>query len=325
MSSKYEYRESENLTTWTTNMIYVYLFISFISIISNFLEYDFLSKLDSGVYHDHSKMMADAYLSDNRQNVIGIIYSIIFITSGFLILRWIHRANNNIRAVGAENLKFTPGWSIGYYFIPFLSLWKPYQAMKEIWKASTNPKKWENESTPGILPLWWTFWIISNIGFSISLRLSEDNNSIEYLMGMNVFTQVLLGFDILCSFLLIKIIKQIHYNQKNNFKLISSEDCETNSKNKNFGDASIAFEKRETTYQDDKNRLIEKPENIIKPSNEDLSENWEVLIEYCPMMSEYHQRLSQLSRGLADKYMAVACKKKYLDKDGRLMKRILSL
>ncbi|MBV0932039.1 hypothetical protein [Marinobacterium weihaiense] len=82
-----------------------------------------------------------------------------------------------------------------------------------------------------------------------------------------------------------------------------------------------------STNQNEKTEHSKKetPPKTITTSNFESQEKWEVLTEYCPMMSEYHQRLNQLSRGLADRYMAVACQKNYLDKDGRLMKRILSL
>ena len=64
---------------------------------------------------------------------------------------------------GARQLDFTPGWSVGWYFLPIANLWKPYQAMKEIWRASARPDKVDDAEVPGWLPLWWFLWLAFSI------------------------------------------------------------------------------------------------------------------------------------------------------------------
>lgn len=102
---------------------------------------------------------------------IGVLHTLLFLTTGVLFLRWIYFANKNVRYFGARHLRFTPGWSIGWYFVPIWNLWKPYQAMKEIWRASIDPAAWSQVPRPGLLPLWWTFWIISSSLSRASTRL----------------------------------------------------------------------------------------------------------------------------------------------------------
>ena len=51
-----------------------------------------------------------------------------------------HRANYNARQLGAADMRFTPGWAVGWHFIPIAWFWKPYQAMTEIWRASVNAR-----------------------------------------------------------------------------------------------------------------------------------------------------------------------------------------
>ena len=54
---------------------------------------------------------------------------------------WIHRAASNLPALGRYGMKFTPGWCVGWFFIPFANLVKPFQAVKELWRAShPNPE-----------------------------------------------------------------------------------------------------------------------------------------------------------------------------------------
>ncbi len=111
-------------------------------------------------------------------------------------------------------MEFTPGWSIGYYFIPILTLWKPYQAMKEIWKASKKPSDWASQNTSGILPIWWTLWLISNFLGQAILRLSMRAEELNELINLNIITQISDILDIPLALVLLAIVNSIHNMQK---------------------------------------------------------------------------------------------------------------
>ena len=145
------FKKSDTLTKWVKYFLYIQIAVAAISMASNFLEYQLLSDYQNGVYTSQEKAVADGEANDQRQQLIAIAYLVVFIVSGFLILKWIYRANYNARQLGASGMKFTPGWSVGWYFIPIFTLWKPYQAMKEIWKASHAPNDWTNAATSSIL------------------------------------------------------------------------------------------------------------------------------------------------------------------------------
>lgn len=100
---------------------------------------------------------------------------------------WVYRANVNARQLGAQEMEFTPGWAVGWYFVPIFSFWKPYQAVKEIWRASRNPGAWQSEAVPSLLPWWWTFWVASCIAGNLAFRFSLSAHSTADLM---VSTQV---------------------------------------------------------------------------------------------------------------------------------------
>jgi hypothetical protein len=106
---------------------------------------------------DHFTLMDIVHL------LLGLPQLLIVLASSVAFLMWIHRASVNARWLGAQGMTFTPGWSVGYYFIPILNFWKPYQAMKEIWRASSNPTAWPSERAPALLPVWWGLWIASSI------------------------------------------------------------------------------------------------------------------------------------------------------------------
>ena len=189
-------------------MLYVQIVVALITIGCNFLEYQLLSDYKNGVYTSQEKVVADGETSDQRQQLAAIVYLAVFIVSGFLILRWIHRSNYNARQSGAKEMKFTPG-SIGYYFIPVLTLWKPYQAMKEIWKASHNPDDWQSEKAGSILGLWWLLWITNNLLEQAVLSMSTDAETLPEFMNLNLLSKTSSVFSIPLALVTLSIVNKV--------------------------------------------------------------------------------------------------------------------
>ncbi|WP_163932494.1 DUF4328 domain-containing protein [Paraferrimonas sp. SM1919] len=184
------------------------------SIISNNLEYKLLDDFQHGAYLSQELAEAEATASDNRQQIAGGIYLITFIITGTMILRWIYLANQNVRELGAENLEYTPGWSVGYFFIPILSLWKPYQAMKQLWQASQSPADWQNQSTPGLLSIWWTLWLVGNALGQVIFRLANRAEEIEQFIMLNIINHISDVIDILLAIALMQVVKNISEMQQ---------------------------------------------------------------------------------------------------------------
>ena len=63
-----------------------------------------------------------------------------------------------------------PGWAVGYYFIPVMSLFKPYQAIS-VCTALTYADDPAGPKTERLLGPWWTTWLVSGFAGTISTRL----------------------------------------------------------------------------------------------------------------------------------------------------------
>ena len=91
---------------------------------------------------------------------------------------WIYRAAANVVAANVAGFDFTPGWAVGWYFVPFANLVQPFLAMRQIWNASHSGGSDLDRGDP-ILTLWWTLWLISNITANISVQMSFRTTSAE--------------------------------------------------------------------------------------------------------------------------------------------------
>ena len=98
---------------------------------------------------------------------ITIASQLISLGASVLFLVWMHQASKNVHTFRRLGLDFTPGWCVGWWFIPFFSMWKPYQALKEIWlasdasSASAADDSWRTRRVPWTFPFWWATYLLS--------------------------------------------------------------------------------------------------------------------------------------------------------------------
>src|SRR5262249_38362226 len=126
---------------------------------------------------------------------------------------WIYRANYNARQLGATGMKFSPGWAVGWYFIPIANLWKPYQAMCEIWQASAAPASWQHQTRGSILQLWWAFFLLSNCIATACFGLSLRAPSTSELIWSTTVSAASGIFDIALNVIALALVSQIYRMQ----------------------------------------------------------------------------------------------------------------
>ncbi|SRR6266496_3418062 len=171
------FHDPRNISSWLTVLLVLYVVFQLAAIWSSWLQLDLLNRmLNREQILDLSAAIKE---NDARERIIGLSEIGMFIFTAIVFGRWIYVVAKNTRALGAQNLEFSPGWAVGYYFVPFLNLWKPYRAMKEIWNASENPDDWKGRKGNMILRRWWAFWIISCLVGQGSLRVLMNAHNVD--------------------------------------------------------------------------------------------------------------------------------------------------
>ena len=145
--------------------------------------------------------------------VLLLLHTVIFIISVIVVCMWIHRAHANLHDYGFEGLEFTPGWAVGWYFIPLANLFKPFQAMKELYNTSFGADDRFSGDAPGNLGVWWGAWIIGNILGNISTRMSlmGDGSNLQFAIVLSVASSVC---TIVSAYLLREIVLQVTEAQR---------------------------------------------------------------------------------------------------------------
>lgn len=103
-----------------------------------------------------------------------LVQFLVLVVSFVVTLRWIYLAHVNARAFGADDMMGSPGWAVGWFFVPFANLVMPFLMMRELWKASAQPGDWQAASAPATLLLWWLLSLASNITSAISAQMGYE-------------------------------------------------------------------------------------------------------------------------------------------------------
>jgi len=80
----------------------------------------------------------------------------------------------NLRALGAAQLKYTPGWAVAWWFIPIANIVMPYLTMRELYKASdpaAGSVDWATRGGAGLLGMWWAARLITQVLFQIGTAI----------------------------------------------------------------------------------------------------------------------------------------------------------
>ncbi len=208
------YRNADRLTSFVRFLLYAQVLAAVVVVASDVLEYRVLTDIQAAHSAFPDDLMARAQASDTRQHYVNLIDLVVLVVSGIAILRWIYVANANARGLGAKQMRFTPGACVWWYFIPVMALWRPFQAMREIWKASHDPADWQHADGAPILGIWWTLWIASNIVDQASFRLAIHADKIQELISANIVDQASNLLSIPLAFATLILVNGIYSAQQ---------------------------------------------------------------------------------------------------------------
>lgn len=122
------------------------------------------------------------------QGILGVVTGIAFIS-------WLYQARINVRALGMRRMRYGRGWCIWGFLTPVLNIFRPYQVVREIWKASDptslDPFQWKSRPTPSLVGLWWGSFLIAaglrvlavltNVGADVNLQKLVLSGSLTLL------------------------------------------------------------------------------------------------------------------------------------------------
>ena len=205
---------------------YILGFVQIAFLISAFLQYSLLKRMQSGNYTQE-----EATTNDIRHQAIAYASVAIYIVCIVLFIMWFRRAYNNLNLSQSAYTKYPEGWAAGAWFVPFLNLARPYFIMQEIWEktqeATYNLISYKNGK---IIGWWWVIWIINNIGTNFINRYFKET-SVEELITSTSASIIFNFIELVALVLLIIIMKNVMvFEKKLHESLLEEEESESEDK-----------------------------------------------------------------------------------------------
>lgn len=260
MKQKYQYKAISGLTSFLKFLLLAGIAMALLNIGSSVMEYELLGREN---FSDQ-----EAEQNDKRENLVTLARVVLVIVIYVVFGIWIVRANKNARALGAKNLSASPGWALGYFFVPILNLWKPFKAMNELWHASHDPRNgkmaFKEKSQVvlrwwGVYFIWFLPWQLANKSWDAAETLEQMQKADLYYVGAAIFEIVLCVFSI-------ALISKIAIAQENNDfgPPVDSRVKVTNGKHKGKFGIVVANDGRNITIEDRSGRKLVLPKHDFK-------------------------------------------------------------
>jgi hypothetical protein len=132
---------------------------------------------------------------------------LVFLTTVIFFGKFLHRSNLNARSFRPYAITYSPASMIWWYIVPIASLFKPYQAFRQVWDASWSPTAPATGTT--LLGFWWGSWLINNLVGQWSWR--ADESSVETVNKVQIVDGII---SVVCATLALFVIRALAARQE---------------------------------------------------------------------------------------------------------------
>ena len=140
--------------------------------------------------------------------IAAIVVTAVFIlVSVPTVAAWIYRAQANLQLATEYRLDISPGWAVGWFFVPFANLVKPYEAMKQLWSNTAGSADPDAGSPLG---RWWGCFLVGGISQNIGARMLDSVDMVQTGLGITAAGSCL---RIAAAWFLIDIIRTVTASQ----------------------------------------------------------------------------------------------------------------
>jgi hypothetical protein len=190
-------------------LLAVGILVDVVNILVTFLEVRTLERVRRGAASPQ-----EAIDAIDRSGVVGIVVAAVYLGTIVIWLVWQHRGQANLHALSIRGLTFSPGWAVGWWLIPVANLWKPFQTVRELWKASSGDEAWWRIATWPVIGWWWACWIAFNILYNATIRFwGSDSATLEALIAGDWFSIMGDVVSLVAGILAISIVRVVTERQ----------------------------------------------------------------------------------------------------------------
>jgi len=162
------YRSGGRRARFTSVLLGIIAFIAILSIIQDGLGFGLIEDARMGLLTAGEATAYDTGVAHLATASLALV-----VVTAIAFLAWLSRTVDNVPALRGGRPSVTPRWSIGWWFIPFANLVKPYQIVREV-----HDRMAIGASSGGdwIVLAWWVSWVPGRVISAVAELLAEPIN-----------------------------------------------------------------------------------------------------------------------------------------------------
>jgi hypothetical protein len=207
------FRSGRVLARWVAALLASVAVIALIAIAFRIVEFDLIHQLERGAPPEN--LAARLRASGDRLDTITSLMSLGVLATGIVWLVWQFRIRKNLDALGASaQLRYSAGWNVAWWFVPFANLVLPCLVMMENDRASEPPSE-AGSPVPALVLWWWAALLVQYVLFTVGGQLARDTSA---TLSEHSARQVVGGFAsltmILAAALAVAVVLRIDRHQE---------------------------------------------------------------------------------------------------------------
>jgi hypothetical protein len=188
--------------------------VKFLSFLSLSWQYTLLTEFQQ--HPDAPIDYATLQMSDNIRIGMIIMSLAVYILAIIFFISWFRRAYYNLHAIPGSSPAYAEGWAAGWWFVPVMNLFRPYQIMREIWDGTQKviTHRLDKLYSLNIIVIWWTAFIVMNVYGNITARISNSANNVDELLIATRLEMIGDVLTIISAFIAIIMVKRAQVLQQ---------------------------------------------------------------------------------------------------------------
>ncbi len=180
---------------------------------------------------DPSRIIAsDGANFDRVDSLLSTLWLLVMLGAAVATLIWLYQAYGS-READPALLTYQRWWTIGGWLVPVVSVWRPYQLLRDLYLATAGAPAPDRPGArarcPNSFRWWWLCFLTGNVLARVSGRMITDGSSLAQIEGklaVVVVSQLLL---IAAAVLFIGMIRLISSNLWHRARLAGSLPAQT--------------------------------------------------------------------------------------------------
>ena len=184
----------ENLGRWLRGLLVVYVAVLAVESLASLVVVAVLvsagdADLSSGQLQAVGLSLISMGFSAYAQAATVVVVAILF-------LRLLYKAVQQAKGFMTPFTYVSPGWAVGYWFIPIVGLYKPYRIIHALFAACAKEAGGDAKPAAGeqLLSAWWALFVIGNLAGWAVARMDTDFSDRAQVI---TFCEYTLGCDLL--------------------------------------------------------------------------------------------------------------------------------